>query len=42
MTQYINKNDLEEYIKHRYLEHQTENQAIGCLDRMDEDNVKQK
>lgn len=37
MTQYINKNDLEEYIKNRYLEHQTGNQAIGCLDRMDED-----
>ena len=37
MTQYINKNDLEDYIKNRYLEHQTGNQAIGCLDRMDED-----
>lgn len=37
MAQYIDKDALVEYIKFRYLEHQTGNQPIGCLDRMNED-----
>lgn len=39
MAQYIDKDALVEYIKFRYLEHQTGNQPIGCLDRMKEDKA---
>ena len=37
MAQYIDKDALVEYINFRYLKHQTGNQPIGCLDKMNED-----